>query len=139
MKRSVLIGFVAVGILLVWVIPRLLPPVFGQAALAQAPHIGEGGLPQFEKDPAWPKVPPKWKMGFGSAVAIDEQDHVWILSRARTLGSCMSEIAATSVSRCSRPKANSSRSSLSVSIASITCRRGALRSRQTRSFCTSEA
>src|SRR4030081_880535 len=85
MKRSVLIGFVAVGILLVWVIPRLLPPVFGQAALAQAPHIGEGGLAQFEKDLAWPKIPAKWKMGFGSAVAIDGQDHVWILSRPRTL------------------------------------------------------
>src|SRR6266478_7838975 len=85
MNRSVLIGFVLVGILLVWVIPCLSPPVFGQAASAQAPHIGEGGLPQFEKDPAWPKVPAKWKMGFGSAVAVDEQDHVWILSRPRTL------------------------------------------------------
>jgi DNA-binding beta-propeller fold protein YncE len=85
MKRSVLIGFVLVGILLVWVIPRLFPPAFGQAASAQAPHIGEGGSPQFEKDPAWPKVPAKWKMGFGSAVAIDADDHVWVLSRPHTL------------------------------------------------------
>jgi hypothetical protein len=37
-------------------------PVFSQTAAAQAPHIGEGGLPQFAKDPAWPKVPAKWKM-----------------------------------------------------------------------------
>ena len=50
MNRSVLIGFVFVGILLVWVAPRLPPPVYGQAASAQAPHIGEGGLPQFEKE-----------------------------------------------------------------------------------------
>jgi DNA-binding beta-propeller fold protein YncE len=42
-------------------------------------------LPQFEKDPAWPKVPSKWKMGFGSAVAIDADDHVWVLSRPHTL------------------------------------------------------
>ena len=34
-------------------------------------------LLQFEKDPAWPKVPAKWKMGFGSAVAIDAEDRVW--------------------------------------------------------------
>src|SRR5437899_8879294 len=84
MKRT-LIGLAVAGILLVSVAPRLSSPVLGQAASAQAPHIGEGGLPQFEKDPAWPKVPAKWKMGFGSAVAIDEQDHVWILSRPRTL------------------------------------------------------
>ena len=85
MKRTVLIGFVLAGILLVWLIPRLSKPVSGQAASIEAPHIGEGGLPQFQKDPAWPKLPAKWKMGFGSAVAIDSQDHVWILSRPRSL------------------------------------------------------
>jgi NHL repeat len=85
MKRTLLIGLVLVGILVVWLIPRRAAPVVGQAAPAEAPHIGEGGLPQFEKDPAWPKVPAQWKMGFGSAVAVDEQDHVWILSRPRTL------------------------------------------------------
>ena len=55
MKRSVLIAFV-------WIV--LHPPLlmFGQAALAPAPHIGEGGLPRFEKDSTWPKVPAKWKM-----------------------------------------------------------------------------
>jgi DNA-binding beta-propeller fold protein YncE len=70
MKRSVLIGFALAAAL----------------AAADAPHIGEGGLPQFEKDPAWPKVPSKWKMGFGSAVAIDADDHVWVLSRPHTAG-----------------------------------------------------
>jgi hypothetical protein len=85
MKRSVLIGFVLVGILLVWVVSRLSPSALSHAASAEAPHIGEGGLPQFEKDPAWPKVPAKWKMGFGSAVAIDADDHVWVLSRPHTL------------------------------------------------------
>ena len=84
MKRTMPIGLL-VGILLVAILPRLSSSVFGQASSAQGPHIGEGGLPQFEKDPAWPKVPAKWKMGFGSAVAIDDQDHVWILSRPRTL------------------------------------------------------
>jgi DNA-binding beta-propeller fold protein YncE len=75
MNRSVLISFVL----------TVSPLVFGQAASAQAPHIGEGGLPQFEKDPAWPKVPAKWKMGYGSAVTVDADDHVWVLSRPHTL------------------------------------------------------
>jgi hypothetical protein len=81
MKRPVLIGFILAAILFGWVAPRVPPPVFGQAAATPAPHIGEGGLPQFEKDRAWPKVPAKWKMGFASAVAIDADDHVWVLSR----------------------------------------------------------
>ena len=85
MKRLVLIGFALVGVFLVWGMPHLSPPLFGQAASSQAPHLGEGRLPQFEKDPAWPKIPTKWKMGFGSAVAIDADDHVWVLSRPRTL------------------------------------------------------
>ena len=59
MKRTV-IGLAFVGVVLVWVISRLFSPVFGQAALQQAPHIGEGGLPQFQRDPNWPKVPAKW-------------------------------------------------------------------------------
>src|SRR5579863_5512298 len=85
MNRSVLTGFVLIGVLLVWVAPRLSPPAFSQNAAAQAPHIGEGGLPQFEKDPNWPKVPAKWKMGFGSAVTVDADDNVWVLSRPHTL------------------------------------------------------
>ena len=85
MKRSSLTGLVLIAFLLLWLVPRLYFTASSQAASAAAPHIGEGGLPQFEKDPAWPKVPARWKMGFGSAVAIDADDHVWILSRPRTL------------------------------------------------------
>jgi hypothetical protein len=36
-------------------------------------------------DPAWPKVPPQWKLGDASSVAIDAQDNVWVLHRPRTL------------------------------------------------------
>ena len=97
MKRSVLIGLVLAAILFVWMLPRVSPPVFGQARSTQAPHIGEGGLPRFEKDPAWPKVPAKWKMGFGSAVAIDADDHVWVLSRPHTLPHTQTAMAAPPV------------------------------------------
>src|SRR6185436_19794799 len=42
-------------------------------------------LPQFEVDRAWPKVPPKWKLGDPSSFAVDAQDNVWLLHRPRTL------------------------------------------------------
>jgi hypothetical protein len=42
-------------------------------------------LPTFEVDRAWPKVPPQWKLGDPSSIAIDAQDHVWVLHRPRTL------------------------------------------------------
>jgi DNA-binding beta-propeller fold protein YncE len=44
-----------------------------------------GAVPVFEVDPAWPKVPAKWKLGDASSIAIDAQDNVWVLSRPRTL------------------------------------------------------
>jgi len=42
-------------------------------------------LPQFEVDKAWPKVPPKWKLGDPSSFAIDAKDNIWLLHRPRTL------------------------------------------------------
>jgi DNA-binding beta-propeller fold protein YncE len=42
-------------------------------------------VPTFEVDRAWPKVPPQWKLGDPSSIAIDAQDHVWVLHRPRTL------------------------------------------------------
>jgi hypothetical protein len=85
MKRNGLIAFVLIGIVLFWVLARLSSPALGQSAPAEAPHLGEGGLPQFEKDLNFPKVPTKWRMGFGSDVAVDAQDHIWVLSRPQSL------------------------------------------------------
>src|SRR5882672_12585221 len=84
MKRTLLLGAVLVGLVVAGVI-RQVQPASGQSAVAAAPHIGEGGLPQFQVDSNWPKIPAKWKMGFGSAVTADDQDHIWILSRPKTL------------------------------------------------------
>src|SRR5499425_1933627 len=85
MSTKGLIVFTIAGIVLLSLIPQSMHPALGQAASTQAPHFGEGGLPQFEKDPNFPKVPSKWRMGFGSDVAVDAQDHIWILSRPHTL------------------------------------------------------
>ena len=59
------------------------PAVSIAPARGDAPHIGEGGLPQFEADLTWPKIPAEFRIGPGSAVLGDEQGHVWILSRPK--------------------------------------------------------
>ena len=45
-----------------------------------------GQAPLFQVDPTWLKVPPKWTLGQGSAVAVDKHDNVWILHRPRYVG-----------------------------------------------------
>ena len=42
-------------------------------------------IPTFEVDASWPKVPAKWVLGLVSGVAVDAQDHVWVLHRPRTV------------------------------------------------------
>src|SRR6266581_3092507 len=43
------------------------------------------GMPVFQLDPTWPKLPNNWVVGIVSAVAVDRRDHVWILHRPRTV------------------------------------------------------
>jgi hypothetical protein len=54
-------------------------------------------LPIFEVDPAWPKVPEKWKLGDPSSFAVDAQDNVWLLHRPRTLPPEQASMAAPPV------------------------------------------
>ena len=42
-------------------------------------------VPTFAVDASWPKVPPQWKLGDASSVAVDAQDNVYVLHRPRTL------------------------------------------------------
>lgn len=41
--------------------------------------------PIFQVDPSWPKIPNNWVLGEVSSVAVDRQDHIWVLHRYRTL------------------------------------------------------
>ena len=43
--------------------------------------------PQFQVDPFWPKLPKQWILGQVSGVAVDAQDHVWVLQRPWSLNS----------------------------------------------------
>ena len=45
--------------------------VSGQTAPGEAPHIGQGGLPQFAEERGWLKLPAKWRLGNTSAVSVD--------------------------------------------------------------------
>jgi len=41
--------------------------------------------PTFEVDPTWPTIPNAWQFGQVASVAVDGDDHVWILQRPGTL------------------------------------------------------
>lgn len=45
----------------------------------------QGGIPTFQADPTWPKLPNNWVLGEVSSVAVDKRDHVWVLHRPRTV------------------------------------------------------
>jgi DNA-binding beta-propeller fold protein YncE len=45
------------------------------------------GAPSFQVDPFWPRLPKAWILGQVSGVAVDAQDHVWVLQRPWSLNS----------------------------------------------------
>jgi hypothetical protein len=59
----------------------LSEPVFGQGASREQAV----GVPKFEVDAAWPRIPNKWIFGPVTSIRVDEQDHVWILQRPRSV------------------------------------------------------
>ena len=59
-------------------------PLVWAGPLAGPAHAEEP--PAFRVDPAWPKpLPNNWIMGQAAGVAVDAQDHVWVIQRPRTL------------------------------------------------------
>jgi hypothetical protein len=56
------------------------------AVLVCAAHALAQDAPRFRVDPAWPKpLPNNWIMGQAAGVAVDAEDHVWVIQRPRTL------------------------------------------------------
>jgi len=88
MKRNGRIGGVAGVVFVAWA--SVSVPVAGQSA---AP----GGIPRFELEQGWLKVPAKWRLGNTSAVSVDARGHVWILHRPRTLPDTLRAMAAPPV------------------------------------------
>jgi hypothetical protein len=52
---------------------------------AQARQTPPHQIPTFQVDSSWPQVPSKWVLGLVSGVAVDGQDHIWVLHRPRTV------------------------------------------------------
>ena len=62
-----------------------------------APQPGVAGIPRFEEEPGWLKLPAKWRLGNTSAVSADADGHVWVLHRPRTLPENLRAMAAPPV------------------------------------------
>ena len=57
--------------------------VVGTIAFAQGPTALRS--PTFRADAGWPTIPNNWVFGEVSSIAVDSQDHVWILQRPLTV------------------------------------------------------
>ncbi|HEX5507696.1 MAG TPA: hypothetical protein VFX37_04255, partial [Pseudolabrys sp.] len=63
---------------------KILATLFAWA-LSIAPAFA-GDPPKFQVDASWPKpLPNNWIMGQAAGVAVDAQDHIWVIQRPRTL------------------------------------------------------
>jgi|SRR5215472_2396833 len=71
--------------------------VVGTAVAAQTTAAQAAGVPKFQVDPAWPKVPAKWKLGDVSSIGVDAQNRIWVLHRPRTLPAAEAAMAAPPV------------------------------------------
>ena len=61
----------------------LLAASFVPAASAQ--QRSSARPPAFEVDPMWPAVPNDWVLGEVTSIAVDGDDHVWVLHRPRSI------------------------------------------------------
>jgi DNA-binding beta-propeller fold protein YncE len=68
-----------------------------ESAAAPAETPTALAAPTFQVDPAWPAIPNNWQFGQVASVAVDAEDHVWVLQRPRTLDPGEQERAAPPV------------------------------------------
>ena len=65
---------------------RMLTGLAFVIAVATAAQT-QTAVPRFEVDPSWPKpLPNNWIVGEVAGIAVDAQDHIWVLQRSRTVG-----------------------------------------------------
>lgn len=53
--------------------------------LAIETHGQRQAPPVFEVDPAWPTLPNNWVLGEVTSIAVDPEDHIWVLHRPRSI------------------------------------------------------
>jgi hypothetical protein len=80
MKRNLYVGAAFLGIL---VALGVASTVLSKRAVVQA---ATAMAPRFEVDPMWPKpLPNHWLQGQTIGVAVDANDHIWVIHRAGSL------------------------------------------------------
>ena len=89
--RKAFLRYACVGVTMIGLIG-----FHGPSGAAQAPAKSTG-MPIFQLDPSWPKLPNNWVVGIVSAVTVDSRDHVWILHRPRTVAADLKGRAAPPV------------------------------------------
>jgi DNA-binding beta-propeller fold protein YncE len=64
---------------------NIMKAILAFSALVLATAV-QADAPKFQVDPAWPKtLPNSWIMGQAAGVAVDAQDHIWVVQRPKTL------------------------------------------------------
>jgi len=80
MKRNLWVGAAFIALLGALAVGSI---VLSKRAVVQAASVM---APRFEVDPFWPKpLPNHWLLGQTIGVAVDAQDHIWIIHRAGSL------------------------------------------------------
>jgi len=80
-KRTILAATFVAGFALLLTAERVV-----QKAMAADQAAATVQAPKFEVDPMFPKpLPNGWLMGMTIGVAVDEQDHIWVVHRPDTL------------------------------------------------------
>ena len=69
----------------------------GTSLTAESPKAKSSQVPLFTVDPSFPSIPNNWVLGDVSSVAVDSQNHVWILHRPRTVRPAQKALAAPPV------------------------------------------
>jgi len=66
------------------IVPAVLAALFlSTCAVVEAPR---GATPKFAVDPYWPKpLPENWILGQVAGIAVDRNDHIWVVHRPSTL------------------------------------------------------
>ena len=73
---------------------RTLPIAVASLLLASSSMLGQAA-PTFQVDPLWPKpLPNHWLLGSVTGVAVDAQDHVWVVHRGYDSMTARTEIGA---------------------------------------------
>ena len=80
MKRDLRIGAAVIAVI---VALGMASALLDRASAAKAPGVV---APRFEVDPMWPKpLPNHWLLGNTIGVAVDANDHIWIVHRRQSL------------------------------------------------------